>query len=167
MNGHWCHSFIHRPNFGGWITSLLHENWVCKKDLVSSRSLCVWFARSEMQSFVTSRLVINCLKGYNHIRSLKIMQDHLKFSCFFHQLLTYFICKLSSPQANILLNCIRLKRWPFVTTMRKAGGVPANNYREIVTNGNNWSTMDRAAFAVHVYIWNLSACSLTTKLWWK
>ena len=29
--------------------------------------------------------------GYNHIRSLKIMQDPLKFSFFFHQLLTYYI----------------------------------------------------------------------------
>ena len=30
-------------------------------------------------------------RGYNHIRSLKIMQDPLKFSFFFHQLLTYYI----------------------------------------------------------------------------
>ena len=29
--------------------------------------------------------------GYNHIRSLKIMQDPLKFSFFIHQLLTYYI----------------------------------------------------------------------------
>ena len=32
-----------------------------------------------------------CTSGYNHIRSLKIMQDPLKFSFFFHQLLTYYI----------------------------------------------------------------------------
>ena len=36
--------------------------------------------------------------------------------------------------------------------MRNAGGVPTNNYRKIVMNDNNWIPVDRAAFAVHVYI---------------
>ena len=42
--------------------------------------------------------------------------------------------------------------------MRKAGGVPDNNYRKIVMNGIIEVPVDTAVFAVHVYIWNLSAC---------
>ena len=73
------------------------------------------------------------------------MQDPLKFSFFFHQLLTYmFTCKLLSSQANILHSFETLT---VCNNNAKSegggggggggGGVPAINYHKIVTNGNN------------------------------
>ena len=83
--------------------------------------------------------------GYNYIRSLKIMQDPLKFSFFFHQLLTYYIYVymqiIESPgQYTLELHSFETLTFCNNNARTAGGGGGVLPIRKIVTNGNNFST---------------------------